>query len=326
LNLKERFGRVAPVEVEIGFGNGEYLTRRAAASPDRDFLGIEIDWKGVIKTLGRIEARGAFNVRILHLDAKTAFERFLPPSSVHRVYSLFPLPWPKAKQVKHRLFSQSFLQTVNNRLVERGELHIVTDHEPYARWIALQAKGTGFHMELRRIPPSFDTKYERKWTAKGLDAFWELRFLKQRHMEVPLTEDVPMLHLRVEGFDPRHFHPEDERDGIILSFKEILFDPDRNKGMVRVVVSEESLTQNFWVEIQREGGSWMIRISQGSYAIPTEGVRRALMRIQEAAEASIRHWKRAVFRALRPSGRFRKSESRRKYRRDTLERAEKYRR
>ena len=41
LDLKNVFGRSAPVILEIGFGNGEALLAMAAAHPGRDYLGIE---------------------------------------------------------------------------------------------------------------------------------------------------------------------------------------------------------------------------------------------------------------------------------------------
>ena len=36
------FGRVAPLEVEVGSGKGLFLRRQAAARPDVDLLGIEV--------------------------------------------------------------------------------------------------------------------------------------------------------------------------------------------------------------------------------------------------------------------------------------------
>ena len=36
------FGRSAPVEIDIGTGKGAFILAAAAASPDRNFLGVEI--------------------------------------------------------------------------------------------------------------------------------------------------------------------------------------------------------------------------------------------------------------------------------------------
>jgi tRNA (guanine-N7-)-methyltransferase len=39
------FGRVAPLEVEVGSGKGLFLAGAAKAVPDHDFLGIEVAHK-----------------------------------------------------------------------------------------------------------------------------------------------------------------------------------------------------------------------------------------------------------------------------------------
>ena len=47
LDLDEIFGRSAERILEIGFGNGETLVMSAAASPDKDFIGIEVHEPGI---------------------------------------------------------------------------------------------------------------------------------------------------------------------------------------------------------------------------------------------------------------------------------------
>ena len=41
LDLSSVFGRIAPLEVDLGCGDGSYLAELAEGSPARDFLGIE---------------------------------------------------------------------------------------------------------------------------------------------------------------------------------------------------------------------------------------------------------------------------------------------
>jgi tRNA (guanine-N7-)-methyltransferase len=48
------FGRAAPVELEIGFGNGDYLVARAQQHPERNFVGIELEWEGVQRALPEV--------------------------------------------------------------------------------------------------------------------------------------------------------------------------------------------------------------------------------------------------------------------------------
>ena len=47
IDWAQQFGRQAPVKVEIGFGNGEFLVREAQEHPEHNFVGIEQEWASV---------------------------------------------------------------------------------------------------------------------------------------------------------------------------------------------------------------------------------------------------------------------------------------
>ncbi|MCS7065798.1 MAG: methyltransferase domain-containing protein, partial [Fimbriimonadales bacterium] len=120
LDWATHFGRDAPRELEIGFGSGDYLVARARQHPERDFVGIEIEWESVQRALRRIAQVGLTNVRLLLGDATPILHRAIAPESFIRIYSLFPCPWPKKRHHKYRLFSQRFLQLLNSRLMPEG--------------------------------------------------------------------------------------------------------------------------------------------------------------------------------------------------------------
>ncbi len=277
-----RFGREAPLEVEIGFGNGEFLVRRAQQHPERNLVGIELEWPSVQRGLRRIAQAGVTNVRILQVDARVALERLFRPQSLDFVYSLFPCPWPKERHAKRRLFSHAFLRLLNSRLKMGAHAQVVTDDLPYLQWVLEQTPDTGFEVQWQPIPPQYNTKYERKWQSRGQRQFYELRLIKQAHIDIPLKEDIPLRTYRVDRFDPDRFQPEDARGEITVVFKDYLYDPRRRKGMVQVIVTEDSLTQNFWIEIVWDAEQWRIRPAPGSGFVPTAGVQRALDLVHEA--------------------------------------------
>jgi hypothetical protein len=80
----------------------------------------------------------------------------------------------------------------------------------------------------------------------------------------------------VRHFDPDHFNPCNERGEIVVEFKEFVYDTKRLKGMVRVFVVEDDVTQNFWITIDHGEGGWYIHVARGCQALPTAGVQRAL--------------------------------------------------
>ena len=282
IDWQRQFGRGTILEVEIGFGYGEFLVRLAQTHPERNFVGLDLRWTSVRKALRNIAQAKTRNVRLIQADARVAFDRLFSPQSLHRVYALFPDPWPKKRHAKHRLFSHAFLKLLNSRLVSGGEVRIITDYQPYLSWILEQISGTGFEPYPKSIPPRFGTKYERKWHESGQKEFYEMRLLKRDHVEIPLKEDTPLMTYHVEHFDPDLFQPTNERGDTIAEFKEFLYDPKRQKGMVLVVVVDENLNQLFWIEIGKERDRWHIRPAKGCGVVPTAGVQRALDLVRDA--------------------------------------------
>jgi len=70
---------------------------------------IKKHYRSLQRALRKIEKSGVGNVRLVQADIRIAFDRLFWPQSLHRVYSLFPMPGPKEKHSKHRIFSHTFL-------------------------------------------------------------------------------------------------------------------------------------------------------------------------------------------------------------------------
>lgn len=283
INWGKQFGRKKTLEAEIGFGYGEFLVRLAQTHPERDFVGLELKWASVQKALRNIDQAKATNIRLLLVDARVAFDRLFPPQSLHRVYALFPDPWPKKRHLKNRLFSHDFLTLLNSRLVNGGEARVITDYRPYTDSILEQVPGTGFKTLCMPIPPRFGTKYETKWQERGQREFHELQLLKEEHVEIPSKEDTLLKTYHLEHFDPDRFLPAGQRGDAVVEFKEFLYDAKRGKGMALVVVAEENLTQQFWIEIAQDRERWYIRPAKGCGVVPTPGVQRSLDLVRDAA-------------------------------------------
>lgn len=171
------------VEVEIGFGDGDYLLRRAAAYPDRTFIGIEQKTSLITGISKKAASLHIDNIQFVASSAKDAFSDHFTMCSISRVYALFPDPWPKRRHIKYRLFSANYLRLLNNRLVQRGEVMIVTDSEEYYRWILKQTPDTGFEIECGTIPPQFNTRFERKWVGQGYSGFFRILLRKIQHLD-----------------------------------------------------------------------------------------------------------------------------------------------
>lgn len=174
IDLAELFGRDAPTVLEIGFGNGETLVEQAAASPDRDFIGIEVHEPGVGHCLLKAEEAGIHNLRVVAHDGIEVLGNQVPANSLARVNLYFPDPWPKKRHHKRRIVQPAFLKLVADRLAEDGTLNIATDWANYAEHIdEVIAQSDRFTCIERREHDGdrpFDrprTKFERRGLRKG---------------------------------------------------------------------------------------------------------------------------------------------------------------
>ncbi|OGX36307.1 MAG: hypothetical protein A3D87_07150 [Omnitrophica WOR_2 bacterium RIFCSPHIGHO2_02_FULL_50_17] len=294
ISWQEQFGRQAPLDVEVGFGLGEFLIRSARENPQRDYVGIEQNWERICKALesiakikGTAGPRALSNIRILKVDARLAFERLFHPESIEKVYCLFPCPWPKKAHVRHRLFSADFLRLLNSRLKPRGEVKILTDFLAFVQWIEGQIPDTGFQIRRETVKPRYDTKFERKWRREGQEEFSELTLMKERHSAVPLKEDVPLKAYEVKDFHPSRFRLKNQTGDISVIFKDMIFDSAQKRAMIHVVVAEQTLTQHFWIVVFEKERGWRICGADGQNLLPTEGLARALELVYEAAVNSM---------------------------------------
>ncbi len=179
LELGEVFERQeAPVEVDLGCGDGGFLLAMAEAYPQRNFLGVERLLGRVRKVCRGADKRGLTNVRALRVETTYAIEWLLPRAFADRVHLLFPDPWPKEKHRKHRLMLQAgFLRSVHHLLKPGGEFIFKTDHEDYFSEASAFVKEEGLEWFVP-IPweegesgkdPAFyaETDFERHWKTQG---------------------------------------------------------------------------------------------------------------------------------------------------------------
>ena len=160
----------APWELEIGFGKGRYLLRRAAESPARRFLGIEMAGQYFRITVERARKRGLDNVLALQGEALYALCSALPRGFAEVVHVYHPDPWPKARHHKRRLFDPETLDLVLGALVPGGTLYFATDHMEYGE-VVVEILERHPALSIRRLQgPWADgprTNYEAKYMEEG---------------------------------------------------------------------------------------------------------------------------------------------------------------
>lgn len=130
-----RFGRQAPLGLEIGFGAGGALLDWAEAEPGFNLVGIDVYQPGIGALLAGRAARGIEHLLVIEADANDALATMFRPESLTEVRIFFSDPWPKKRHHKRRLIQKPFVALLADRLVEGGRLRLATDWEDYAEWM-----------------------------------------------------------------------------------------------------------------------------------------------------------------------------------------------
>ncbi|MBW6514116.1 MAG: tRNA (guanosine(46)-N7)-methyltransferase TrmB [Candidatus Syntrophosphaera sp.] len=136
LDPQDLFGNSHPLFIEIGSGKGEFISQYSILHPDWNFLGFEAAEKRIRNILKKISPERHPNVRIVRLRVDANIAQVLAPESVQGVFIQHPDPWPKKRHHKRRLFQQDFLNALAAVMRLDSEVHVSTDHEEYANWIA----------------------------------------------------------------------------------------------------------------------------------------------------------------------------------------------
>ena len=124
-----------PLEVEIGFGRGDFLLHRAVRFPDSLFLGYETKTKATRLMLDRTTRLDLNNVWLSDDDCRFNMPRLLPDERVLAFHILFPDPWWKPQHQVKRLFSPPFVDLLASKLRAGGLLHFKSDVREYGELV-----------------------------------------------------------------------------------------------------------------------------------------------------------------------------------------------
>ena len=287
------FGRAAPLHVELGFGDGEYLEQRARAAPSENWVGVEVSWFSMRRMLRRLERRRLANVRLAQGDAAFALRMLFPDASLREVVVNHSDPWPKKRHHERRLIESRFLSVLASRLDRNGRATIVTDHAEYADWIGRALARTP---ELRSVfpddrvhelPGRSPTRYERKGRAAGSTIHyfvWEkvgdacpspARTMRLEDMPNVLLEGS----LSESTLSPEVIQAEtgeDPRDARI-QFMSVYRRTDGEEWLVEGRIDEDGFVQHLALSVRRRAQNrWLVKPATIGFPRPTSGVREAV--------------------------------------------------
>lgn len=173
LNFEEIFGNRNPVHIEIGSGKGEFLSKKALAHPEINYIGIELKPERIISILRKLDLEQQHNVRITNLYVDKDITKVILAESVDVIYIQHPDPWPKRKHHKNRLIQDNFIDALKLMLKPKGTVEIATDHPAYSEWIIK-------HFQKRE---DFESLFENGFTMDRQDNHIETYFEEVKSLE-----------------------------------------------------------------------------------------------------------------------------------------------
>ena len=171
--------------LEIGIGNGDALIDMASADPHSLYIGIEVHEPGIGRCLNLIHQRQLANVRLVMHDAIEVLQHMIAPGTLDRILLFFPDPWHKKRHHKRRIVNQHFRDLAYRALTPAGVIHVATDWQDYAEWIAAQFLADSRFVNMgdaRGIAERPDYRPETRFEQRGRrlgHGVWDLLFAKQ---------------------------------------------------------------------------------------------------------------------------------------------------
>lgn len=191
------FGRIAPLVLDIGCGNGRFLLGSAVWRPDHDHMGIDMLPVVIRYATRRGNQRGLKNIRFAVCDGERFLKQYVAPHSLVEIHCYHPQPYYDPAQVHRRLIAPEFLALVHRSLVAGGKFFIQTDNPGYWRYMR-QVVPVFFDFQEQHRPwpdsPKGRTRREIIALRRGLPVFrgWGTARLGLSEAEaVRLAEKLP---------------------------------------------------------------------------------------------------------------------------------------
>lgn len=295
-NWEALFGRPAPLLVEVGFGNGQFLVELVRRRPSTNVIGLEISLPSLRKAERKLRTARLKNGRVLQVDAQLFLWALCQPQSITELYINFPDPWPKERQTHRRLVNERFLHLLATRMMPGGKLDIATDHPDYQMAIVETLLATPYFESRLNTPyvtednERIRTKYELKALAEGRICHyyqWQRNILPAPN-QFPTPKEYPMPHAVLQSpltlrQISEQFKPFQASAGDIhINLLEAFQSTQAGTILVEVYVVEEPLKQRVGLVIrEREDNKLVIGLHEIGFPRPTAGIQLAVKHLAE---------------------------------------------
>ena len=134
--LSELLADYQEFTLEIGCGNGHFLSAYAQAHPDKYCIGIDLLGGRLERANKKRKRLEISNLHFIKADAEEFLASLPEHVRIAETFILFPDPWPKRRHHKHRLIQEKFLEDIAHKSLAESHLYFRSDYTPYVEWVA----------------------------------------------------------------------------------------------------------------------------------------------------------------------------------------------
>lgn len=291
-----QFARSAPLVVEIGFGNGQFLLEMARKRPFLNFIGLEISLPSLRKASRKVLRHELPNVRLVQGEAETFLWALCAPQTLDEVYINFPDPWPKAGHHHRRLINARFLHLAATRMQPEASLEIATDHAAYAAAILDCLQQTPYFDSRLGEPfvTEDTTRVRTKYEQKAMDEGRTCHYFKWQRNHVPaanafpIPQEFPMPHVVMRsplGLDDvaRQFQPfRVANERVEIKYIDMFRSVRHDNLLIETYIHEDPMSQRLGLSLRaRHAGDWVLGLHEVGFPRPTTGLHLAVQALAD---------------------------------------------
>tara|TARA_B100001248_G_scaffold90706_1_gene67075 strand:+ start:22185 stop:22775 length:591 start_codon:yes stop_codon:yes gene_type:complete len=132
------------ISLDIGSGEGEFISKLAKENPKDFFIGIEIKYGRILKSLKRVDNFGLKNIKFIYGDISNLLGTVLISKNIKKIFINNPDPWPKDKHIKKRIIKSDLLDKLYKLMKRKGQIIIKTDSQDYLNFIKKEISNSKF--------------------------------------------------------------------------------------------------------------------------------------------------------------------------------------
>lgn len=169
----------APLDLEIGLGNGLHFAHLAQSYPERGIIGVELKYKPLIQSIRRALNQGAKFVRAMRYHAFN-LDLCFASQELNNIYVHFPDPWTSPRKPDNRILNPRMIHLLCDLQRPGSTLFFKTDSQEAFEWCLEHFYQSPFNVtyvtrDLHRsekAEKNFVTQFESIFIRKGLPIYY----------------------------------------------------------------------------------------------------------------------------------------------------------